>query len=175
MNETGVSLNMAFSTANHGGHFQVSTVPTLSTFWSVTSAQPAPPPPFPAQVLSWVPHGLLFLIWTFCRSINRAWPYERLLLFFTQKFWKPESRQTLQRLLWVEAGRTFWKWVEFPSMVGAEFGELHRESVLSKHKRAVSLLDLGKGPAMASCVLNSTWGPGTLEKANPSLLLLEPF
>lgn len=62
MNEMGVNLNMTFSTANPGGHFQVSTVPTVFTSWSVTSAQPAPPPPLPAQVLSWVPHGLLFLI-----------------------------------------------------------------------------------------------------------------
>ena len=75
----------------------------------------------------------------------------------------------------MEAGRAFWKWVEFPSMVGAQFGELHRESVLTKHKSAASLLDLGKGPGTASCVLNSTSGPGVREKANPSLVLLEPF
>lgn len=32
MNEIGVNLNMTFSTADHGGHFQVSTVPTVFTF-----------------------------------------------------------------------------------------------------------------------------------------------
>lgn len=43
-----------------------------------------------------------------------------LLLFpliFTQKLEKSEPRQILQGLPSLEAGRTFWKWVEFHSMV----------------------------------------------------------
>lgn len=64
MNEMGVNLNMTFSTANPGGHFQVSTVPTVFISWSATLASPTTPTSGPGPVLgsSWPPFPYLNIL-----------------------------------------------------------------------------------------------------------------